>query len=139
MKRVFIYILMFLLCTPVSLQAVHWGVLEDAVENEIKFPYVIDRVLNNEFIRYAVSPEITPQEEQIFIDSVRKWPRETLQEIKKLKTTFQSIPFVQQIFLCNSISFNALDKNSDIDLFIIAEPGRIRTVKFRSMILFTLK
>ena len=64
---------------------------------------------------------------------------EYLNEIKRLQSTFQSIPFVQQIFLCNSISFNALDKNSDIDLFIIAEPGRIRTVKFRSMILFTLK
>lgn len=64
---------------------------------------------------------------------------EYLQEIKRLESTFQSIPFVEQIFLCNSISFNALDKNSDIDLFIIAEPGRIRTVKFRSMILFTLK
>ena len=64
---------------------------------------------------------------------------EYLQEIKRLKSTFQSIPFVEQIFLCNSISFNALDGNSDIDLFIIAKPGRIRTVKFRSMILFTLK
>ena len=64
---------------------------------------------------------------------------EYLNEIKRLQSTFQSIPFVQQIFLCNSISFNALDKNSDIDLFIIAEPGRIRTVKFLSMILFTLK
>lgn len=64
---------------------------------------------------------------------------EYLREIKKLKSTLQSIPFVEQIFLCNSISFNALDNNSDIDLFIIAEPWRIRTVKFRSMILFTLK
>ncbi len=64
---------------------------------------------------------------------------EYLSEIKRLKSTFQSIPFVEQIFLCNSISFNALDENSDIDLFIIAEPGRVRTVKFRSMILFTLK
>ena len=64
---------------------------------------------------------------------------EYLKEIKRLESTFQSIPFVEQIFLCNSISFNALDKNSDIDLFIIAEPWRIRTVKFRSMILFTLK
>ena len=64
---------------------------------------------------------------------------EYLEEIKRLKSTFQSIPFVEQIFLCNSISFNALDKNSDIDLFIIAEPWRIRTVKFRSIILFTLK
>lgn len=64
---------------------------------------------------------------------------EYLKEIKRLESTFQSIPFAEQIFLCNSISFNALDKNSDIDLFIIAEPWRIRTVKFRSMILFTLK
>ena len=72
-------------------------------------------------------------------DKKSEYMDEYLQEVKRLKSTFQSIPFVQQIFLCNSISFNALNKNSDIDLFIIAEPGRIRTVKFRSMILFTLK
>ena len=64
---------------------------------------------------------------------------EYLKEINRLKTTFKSIPFVEQIFLCNSISFNALDNNSDIDLFIIAQHWRIRTVKFRSMILFALK
>ena len=72
-------------------------------------------------------------------DQKSEYMEEYLEEINRLKSTFQSIPFVQQIFLCNSISFNALDKNSDIDLFIIAEPGRIRTVKFRSMVLFTLK
>jgi predicted nucleotidyltransferase len=47
---------------------------------------------------------------------------EYLNEIKRLKITFQSIPFVEEIYLCNSITFNALDENSDIDLFIIAEP-----------------
>ena len=72
-------------------------------------------------------------------DKKSKFMDEYLKEIKRLKSTFQSIPFVEQIFLCNSISFNALDENSDIDLFIIAEPWRIRTVKFRSMLLFTLK
>ncbi len=72
-------------------------------------------------------------------DKESEYMDEYIQEIKRLKSTFQSIPFVEQIFLCNSISFNALDNNSDIDLFIIAEPWRIRTVKFRSMILFTLK
>ncbi len=72
-------------------------------------------------------------------DQKSEYMDEYLQEVKKLQSTFQSIPFVEQIFLCNSISFNALEKNSDIDLFIIAEPWRIRTVKFRSMILFTLK
>lgn len=72
-------------------------------------------------------------------DQKSEYMDEYLKEIKRLKSTFQSIPFIEQIFLCNSISFNALDKNSDIDLFIIAKPWRIRTVKFRSMILFTLK
>ena len=72
-------------------------------------------------------------------DQKSEYMDEYLNEIKRLKSTFQSIPFVEQIYLCNSISFNALDKNSDIDLFIIAEPWRIRTVKFRSMILFMLK
>ena len=72
-------------------------------------------------------------------DKKSKYMDEYLNEIKRLKITFQSIPFVEEIYLCNSITFNALDENSDIDLFIIAEPWRIRTVKFRSMILFTLK
>ena len=72
-------------------------------------------------------------------DQKSEYMDEYQKEIKRLKSTFQSIPFVEQIFLCNSISFNALDENSDIDVFIIAEPWRIRTVKFRSMILFTLK
>ena len=72
-------------------------------------------------------------------DQKSEYMDEYLKEVKRLKSTFQSIPFVEQIFLCNSISFNALDENSDIDVFIIAEPWRIWTVKFWSMILFTLK
>ena len=68
-----------------------------------------------------------------------KYMDEYLQEINRLKSIFQSIPFVHQIFLCNSISFNSLGDNSDIDLFIVANPWRIWTVKFRSMILFALK
>ena len=72
-------------------------------------------------------------------DKKSEYMDEYLKEVKRLKSVFQSIPFVEQIFLCNSISFNALDKNSDIDLFIITKPWRIRTVKFRSMILFALK
>lgn len=67
-----------------------------------------------------------------------KYMDEYLAEIKKIKPVLQSIPFVHQIFLCNSITFNALDDNSDIDLFIIAQPWRIRSVKFRSMIFFLL-
>lgn len=79
------------------------------------------------------------KEDSFSRDKKSEYMDEYLEEINRLKSTFQSIPFVEQIFLCNSISFNALDKNSDIDLFIIAEPWKIWTVKFRSMVLFTLK
>ena len=52
-------------------------------------------------------------------DKKSEYMEEYLKEIKRLESTFQSIPFVEQIYLCNSISFNSLDENSDIDLFII--------------------
>jgi hypothetical protein len=51
-----------------------------------------------------------------------KYMDEYLAEIKRIKPVLQSIPFVHQIFLCNSVTFKALDDNSDIDLFIIAQP-----------------
>jgi len=90
-------------------------------------------------IRKKLLKELEEQENSFSRDKKSKYMDEYLKEVERLKSTFQSIPFVQQIFLCNSISFNALDESSDIDLFIISEPWRIRTVKFRSMILFTLK
>ena len=66
--------------------------------------------------------DIEKQEDSFSRDKKSKHMDEYLKEIERLKKTFQSIPFIEQIFLCNSISFNALDENSDIDLFIIAEP-----------------
>lgn len=72
-------------------------------------------------------------------DKKSKYMDEYIEEIIKLENIFKSIPFVEQIFLCNSITFNALDKDSDIDLFIIAKPWRIWSVKFWSMLLFLLK
>lgn len=60
---------------------------------------------------------------------------EYLIEIEKHNKLYQSLPFVDQIFLCNSITFNALKKDSDIDLFIITRPGRIWTAKFFAMIM----
>jgi hypothetical protein len=61
---------------------------------------------------------------------------EYLAEIEKYATLYKSLPFVDEIYLCNSITFNALHQNSDIDLFIITRPGRIRTAKFRAMLFF---
>ncbi|MDR2416093.1 MAG: hypothetical protein LBD75_05860 [Candidatus Peribacteria bacterium] len=60
-----------------------------------------------------------------------------LAEIEKYATLYKSLPFVEEIYLCNSITFNALHENSDIDLFIITRPERIRTAKFWAMLFCT--
>ncbi|MDR0282593.1 MAG: hypothetical protein LBI53_04805 [Candidatus Peribacteria bacterium] len=71
-------------------------------------------------------------------DKKNPYMDEFLQKIEEIHNLLLSLPFVESIYLCNSISFNALQKNSDIDLFIITNSKRIRTAKFRSMILFSL-
>lgn len=82
----------------------------------------------------------TPLKENSFSRNEKcEYMDEYIEEINSLGRIFKSIPFVEEIYLCNSITFNALDNNSDIDLFIITKPWKIRTVKFRSMLLFTLK
>ncbi len=45
--------------------------------------------------------------------------------INKYWKLYKSLPFIQEIFLCNSISFNALKRDSDIDLFIIKKKWHI--------------
>jgi hypothetical protein len=54
----------------------------------------------------------------------RKSPlmEEYLDEIVKHSKLYQSLPFIETIYLCNSLTFNALHQNSDIDIFIVAQP-----------------
>lgn len=47
--------------------------------------------------------------------------------IKKRQWIRQYIPGVQSVYLANSITFNALRDNSNIDFFIVTWPRRIRT------------
>lgn len=54
---------------------------------------------------------------------------EYLTYLNQHKKLFRYFPFVQEIFLANSITFNALKAGSDIDLFIITDPHRIRTAR----------
>lgn len=54
---------------------------------------------------------------------------EYLNYLNQHKKLFPYLPFVQEIFLANSITFNALKAGSDIDLFIITDPHRIRTAR----------
>ena len=49
--------------------------------------------------------------------------------LKKWKFLYHNFPFVEEIFLANSITFNALTPTSDIDLFVITKKGRIWTAR----------
>lgn len=44
----------------------------------------------------------------------------------------RSLPFVEAIYLCNSITFNALKQGSDIDLLIVTRPWYIWIARFCS-------
>jgi len=62
---------------------------------------------------------------------------EYLTYITNYARLYQSIPFVEQIYLCNSIAFNALHPESDIDIVIIAKPGRMRLARAWSWLMFS--
>ena len=75
-----------------------WGVLA-GVPEEIYFnTYAIDNLIDKRPIRYAVSKEVSPQEEAIFKNSIRKWPAETLRFIQqsgRAQEFRDIIPFLQ--------------------------------------------
>lgn len=44
-----------------------------------------------------------------------------IESINQRSRVFKHIPFIRQVYLCNSITFNALHDNSDIDICIICK------------------
>lgn len=58
--------------------------------------------------------------------------------ILSLQSLFMSLPFVKQIYLCNSITFNALHPWSDIDICIICRQWYLRAARIRSVIFFLI-
>lgn len=59
--------------------------------------------------------------------------KEFKEYINKRWWLYKSIPFIRQIYLCNSISFNALHNESDIDLYIISNSGYLWLARFWSV------
>lgn len=62
---------------------------------------------------------------------------EYIEYIDKLSWIFKYIPCIKQVYLCNSITFNALHKNSDIDICIISKHWYIRFARLFSWIVIT--
>ncbi len=72
----------------------------------------------------------------------REEPNERLKDyieyINKRWRLYRSLPFVRQIYLCNSISFNALHDTSDIDIYIIAQHRYVWLARFFSVFMFRI-
>lgn len=63
---------------------------------------------------------------------------EYLQFIYQRDYLYRNLPFVKKFYLCNSLTFNALNKDSDIDLFIVTEEKRIWTARFFCLLFFSV-
>jgi hypothetical protein len=50
----------------------------------------------------------------------------------------QFVPFIKMVGVCNTLAFNNANRDSDIDLFIVAKTGRLFFVRFFTLILFGL-
>jgi len=81
--------------------------------------------------KFQIKNEFSRNEKNQFMDKF-------IEKINKYWKLYQSLPFVKEIFLCNSISFNALKRDSDIDLFIITKSNSIRRARFFSAIFFKI-
>jgi hypothetical protein len=61
-----------------------------------------------------------------------------IEKAKKYVKYMQMLPFVRMVGICNGLSFYNVEKNSDIDLFIIAEKKRLFLARTFSLILTTV-
>ena len=64
--------------------------------------------------------------------------KEYLDFIQQWGKTYRNLPFLKNIYLCNSITFNALKADSDIDLLIVTEERRIWTARFFCLLFFSV-
>ena len=56
--------------------------------------------------------------------------KEYLTFVKKWSWLYKQFPFVDAIYLANSMTFNALHADSDIDLFVVAQERRVWLARF---------
>ena len=66
------------------------------------------------------------------------YQKEYTEYIQKKSKILQNLPFVKEIYICNSMSFNALKEGSDIDLFIVTHKNALRRARFFSVLILRI-
>ncbi|MCF7834673.1 hypothetical protein K9M48_01265 [Candidatus Gracilibacteria bacterium] len=101
--------------------------------------YPIPKNMEYFFFGKKIDQLIKPDNKSDFSRNKKnKYMDEYIQFINKYGKLYRSLPFVKEIYLCNSISFNSLNKDSDIDLFIITKKNSIRRARLFSVLFFRI-
>ena len=112
----------------IMLQNVKNEVLEDKTLRFYRIMwYPVPR--NRNIFSYWVKLKVEKSDTDFSWDEKSEYLDEFLEYINKWWSLFRNFPFVKEIYLANSISFNSLSSDSDIDLFVVCEKWRVRTAR----------
>ncbi len=100
---------------------------------DILFPWILACLLISKKWKKKIG-----QKSQIFLshwiefsrEKENPYHKEYLTFVKKWSWLYKQFPFVDAIYLANSMTFNALHANSDIDLFVITQERRVWLARF---------
>lgn len=95
---------------------------------------------NSEFFEYWAKKEnvIFEKNQKFSRNKKNKYIDQFTTKINQFWKLYRALPFISEIFLCNSITFNSLKEDSDIDIFIITKKNKIRRARFFSELYFTI-
>lgn len=95
--------------------------------NQIFFEYWAKK----EKTEYSWNKDFSRKEKNKYLETF-------ITKINKFWNLYKSLPFISEIFLCNSITFNSIKEDSDIDIFIITKKNKLRRARFFSELYFTI-
>ena len=114
--RCWVYTILVLMMCSYTLHAEPHAVLTTAAQDTTRTTYAMDFLISRRPIRYAVSESVTPEQEQSFTDSIKKWPQETARIIResKRRSEFQDVLPIFQ----TKISLVRVDNAEKADVFL---------------------
>lgn len=89
-----------------------------------------------EFFSTEKISELPEVQEEFSREEKNPYRGEYYSTITKYQKIFKHLPFIKAIYLGNSLTFNSISENSDIDLCIITKRGAMRRARLISLFVF---
>lgn len=98
----------------------------------------VELSLDKNIFEKKIEKNIKQINDEISYEKITQETSTLINICEKYWTLYRSLPFVETIYICNSISFNSCSENSDIDLFIVCKKWRLWICRFFSWFLFVI-